>query len=117
MKRVAHVVNQFFAGIGGEEKADVAAGTLDALAGPTRGLQRLLEGEAEVAPTIYFGDNHFHERPEEARAALLKELAAAEADLIVLGPGIQRRTLRSGLCGDRPHGRSRAGTGVRDRHA
>ncbi len=86
MKRVAHVVNQFFAGIGGEEKADVAAGTLDALAGPSRGLQRLLQGEAELAPTIYFGDNHFHERPEEARAALLREIAAAEPEIIVLGP-------------------------------
>lgn len=86
MKRVAHVVNQFFAGIGGEEKADVAAGTLDALAGPSRGLQRLLQGEAEVAPTIYFGDNHFHEQPEEARAALLKELEATDAEVIVLGP-------------------------------
>ncbi len=86
MKRVAHVVNQFFAGIGGEEKADVGAATLDTLAGPSRGLQRLLEGEAEVAPTIYFGDNHLHERPEEARAALMKEITAAEADIIVLGP-------------------------------
>ena len=86
MKRVAHVVNQFFAGIGGEDKADIAAGTLDAPAGPSRGLQRLLEGEAEVAPTIYFGDNHFHENPEEARAALLREIAAAGADIVVLGP-------------------------------
>ena len=86
MKRVAHVVNQFFAGIGGEEKADVAAGTLETLAGPSRGLQRLLKDEAEVAPTIYFGDNHFHEEPEEARAALLKEIEAADAEVIVLGP-------------------------------
>ena len=86
MKRVAHVVNQFFAGIGGEDKAGVAAGTLDALAGPSRGLQRLLQGQAEVAPTIYFGDNHFHEEPEEAQAALLREIAAAEADAVVLGP-------------------------------
>ncbi len=86
MKRVAHVVNQFFAGIGGEEKADVAAGTLETLAGPSRGLQRLLKDEAEVALTIYFGDNHFHEEPEEARAALLKEIEAADAEVIVLGP-------------------------------
>ncbi len=86
MKRVAHVVNQFFAGIGGEEKADVAAGTLDTLAGPSRGLQRLLQGEAEVAPTIYFGDNHFHEKPAEARAALLREVTAAAVDIVVLGP-------------------------------
>ena len=86
MKRVAHVVNQFFAGIGGEEKADTAPGTLDAPAGPSRGLQKPLEGRAEVAPTIYFGDNHFHEQPEEARAALMREVAAAEADIVVLGP-------------------------------
>ena len=86
MKRVAHVVNQFFAGVGGEDKADVAVAALDGLSGPSRGLQRLLQGQAEVAPTIYFGDNHFHEEPEEARAALLKELAAVEPDVVVLGP-------------------------------
>jgi glycine reductase len=86
MARVAHVVNQFFAGIGGEEKADTAPGTLDTPAGPSRGLQRVLQGGAEVAPTIYFGDNHFHERPEEARAALLREISAADAEVIVLGP-------------------------------
>ena len=86
MKRVAHVVNQFFAGVGGEDKADVAVAALDSLSGPSRGLQRLLQDQAEVASTIYFGDNYFHERPEEARAALLKELAAVEPDVVVLGP-------------------------------
>ena len=86
MKRVAHVVNQFFAGVGGEDKADVAVAALDSLSGPSRGLQRLLRDQAEVASTIYFGDNYFHEQPEEARAALLKELAAVEPDVVVLGP-------------------------------
>ena len=89
MKRVAHVVNQFFAGIGGEDRADAAVGTLDALAGPSRGLQRLLQDQVEVAPTLYFGDNRFHERPDEAKAALLRELAAAAPDVVVLGPAFQ----------------------------
>lgn len=89
MKRVAHVVNQFFAGIGGEDRADAAVGTLDTLAGPSRGLQRLLQDHAEVAPTLYFGDNRFHERPDEAKAALLRELAAAAPDVVVLGPAFQ----------------------------
>ena len=89
MKRVAHVVNQFFAGIGGEDRADAAVGTLDTLAGPSRGLQRLLQDHAEVAPTLYFGDNRFHERPDEAKAALLQELAAAAPDVVVLGPAFQ----------------------------
>ena len=86
MKRVVHVVNQFFAGIGGEDQADVAVGTLNGLAGPSRGLQRLLQDQAEVAPTIYFGDNSFHERPDDARTALLRELATVEPDVVVLGP-------------------------------
>ena len=86
MKRVAHVVNQFFAGVRGEDKADVAVGALDALSAPSRALQRLLQAQAEVAPTIYFGDNHFHERPDEAGPALLRELAAIEPEVIVLGP-------------------------------
>lgn len=86
MQRVAHVVNQFFAGLGGEDKADVAVGALDTLAGPSRVLQRLLQDQAEVAPTLYFGDNRFHERPDEARAALLRKLAAIEPEVIVLGP-------------------------------
>lgn len=89
MKRVAHVVNQFFAGIGSEDRADAAVGTLDTLAGPSRGLQRLLQDQAEVAPTLYFGDNRFHERPDEAKAALLRELAAAAPDVVVLGPAFQ----------------------------
>lgn len=86
MKRVVHVVNQFFAGIGGEDKADAGVAALDTLAGASRGLERALAGKAEVAPTIYFGDNYFHEHPETARADLLGRIRAAEPDVVLLGP-------------------------------
>lgn len=86
MKRVVHVVNQFFAGIGGEDKADVGIGTLDTLSGPSRGLERILGDQVELPPTLYFGDNYFHQEPEEARAALLREIKALEPAVVLLGP-------------------------------
>jgi len=86
MKRVVHVVNQFFAGIGGEEKADVGVAALNTLAGTSRGLERVLEGRADVAPTLYFGDNYFHEHPDAARAELLRRIKAIEPDVVLLGP-------------------------------
>lgn len=86
MKRVVHVVNQFFAGIGGEDKADVAVGVLDTLAGTSRGLERILGNQVELPPTLYFGDNYFHQEPEAARAALLREIAALEPAVVLLGP-------------------------------
>jgi hypothetical protein len=39
MLTVVHVVNQFFAGLGGEEKADSPVGVLDGAAGAARGLR------------------------------------------------------------------------------
>ena len=42
MNRIVHIVNQFFAGIGGEDKADVAVGVVEGAAGAARGLQAQL---------------------------------------------------------------------------
>lgn len=86
MKRVVHVVNQFFAGIGGEDMADVGVGALETLAGASRGLERILADRAEVAPTIYFGDNYFHEHVDTALPALLERIAGVEPDVVLLGP-------------------------------
>ena len=40
MIRAVHIVNQFFAGIGGEDNADVPVGAIDGVAGAARWLQR-----------------------------------------------------------------------------
>ena len=47
MIRAVHIVNQFFAGIGGEDKADIAAGAIDGAAGAARGLQQQLGDRGE----------------------------------------------------------------------
>ena len=38
MIRIVHIVNQFFAGIGGEDKADIAVCAVEGAAGAARGL-------------------------------------------------------------------------------
>ena len=56
MKRVVHYINQFYAGIGGEEKADQTPIFDEALKGPGVGLQKELEGKAKIVGTVICGD-------------------------------------------------------------
>lgn len=86
MFTIVHLVNQFFAGLGGEEKADMQVGILEGASGAARGLQAQLIGRAEVVGTIYFGDNYFHEHRDEATAAILLELRARRPQVVVAGP-------------------------------
>ena len=86
MIRIVHILNQFFAGIGGEEKADIPVAVADGSVGAARGLQGQLADRAQVIATIYFGDNYFHEHKDDAIAALLAELAKLHPDVVVAGP-------------------------------
>jgi len=69
MIRMVHIVNQFFAGIGGEDKADIAVGVVEGAAGAARGLQAQLGDRGQVVATVYFGDNYFHEHKDDAIAS------------------------------------------------
>jgi glycine reductase len=84
--RVAHYLNQFFAGIGGEEHADVGVSARAEPVGPGRVLQAALGGDGRVVGTIVCGDNHIAERSEEAMEAIRRELSSARADVLVAGP-------------------------------
>jgi len=86
MISVVHVVNQFFAGIGGEEQAGVPVGVSDGAVGAARGLQIQLGAEALVVCTIYFGDNYFHERNDEAMKAVLDAIRARQPQVLIAGP-------------------------------
>jgi glycine reductase complex component B subunit gamma len=81
--RAVHYVNQFFAGLGGEDKAKTPPTQLEGAVGPGRGLAA--EG-IEVAATISCGDDYFAEREEEALAALLGYLEHHRPDVLVAGP-------------------------------
>jgi glycine reductase len=86
MINVVHVVNQFFAGIGGEEKAGVPVAVSEGAAGAARGLEMQLAGEGQVVRTVHFGDNYFHEHNAEAMEAILEAVRGSQAQILVAGP-------------------------------
>jgi glycine reductase len=83
MVRAVHYLNQFFAGLGGEEAAETPPTRLAGAVGPGRGLAAALDG-IEVVATLACGDDFFGEHEDEALARLL-ELAEAERPELVLG--------------------------------
>ena len=86
MIKIVHVVNQFFAGLGGEEKAGLPVGVIEGSAGAARAFETALGGEAKIVCTIYVGDNYFHEHKEEAIKTILDAVRAAGPEVLVAGP-------------------------------
>jgi glycine reductase complex component B subunit gamma len=83
--KAVHYVNQFFAGLGGEHKAETPPTRLEGAVGPGRGLASELEG-VEIVATLACGDDYFAEHEEEALAALLAHLDELRPDVLVAGP-------------------------------
>jgi glycine reductase complex component B subunit gamma len=84
--RVVHYLNQFFAQIGGEDKADAGPAIKDGVVGPGRALQKALGEHAEVVATIYCGDNYFAEHQAQAIDKLISQVADYKPDLLIAGP-------------------------------
>ncbi len=84
--RVMHYMNQYFAGKGGEDKADVPAGSIKGTAGPGKRLQQMLGDNAEIVVTAYCGDNYFSEHTDKSLEAILSFAGEYKVDLIVAGP-------------------------------
>ena len=51
--RVIHYINQFFAGIGGEDKADVGPEVREGVVGPGMAFKAALGGEAEIVGDLH----------------------------------------------------------------
>lgn len=86
MITIVHLVNQFFAGLGGEEKAGLPVNVIEGSAGAARALEMKLGAEAGISCTIYVGDNYFHEHKDEAIAAILDAVRASGPQVLVAGP-------------------------------
>lgn len=84
--KVVHYINQFFAGIGGEEKADIKPEVRDGAVGPGNALKGAFRGEAEIVNTVICGDSYFGENIEEAKAEILKIVEEIKPDLFIAGP-------------------------------
>lgn len=84
--KVIHYINQFFAGIGGEEKADIAPEIREGVVGPGAALQAAFKGEAEIVATIICGDSYFAENMDTAAAWVIEHVKKYNADGFVAGP-------------------------------
>jgi glycine reductase len=84
--KVVHYINQFFAGIGGEEKADIKPEKRDGIVGPGMGLNGFFKDEAEIVGTIICGDSYFNENVEKAQAEIIEMIKSYKPDLFIAGP-------------------------------
>jgi glycine reductase complex component B subunit gamma len=84
--RIVHYINQFFGGIGGEDKADFRPEVRPGVVGPGMALKGALAGAGEIVATVICGDSWFNENLEEAKATVLDMIRQYSPDLVVAGP-------------------------------
>lgn len=85
--KVVHYINQFFAQIGGEEKADYPAEIrVGEVVGPGMAFTANFKDQAEITATIVCGDSYFNENLEKAKADILAMVKEQAPDVFVAGP-------------------------------
>jgi len=84
--KVVHYINQFYAGIGGEEFADHKPELRDGPIGPGTAFAGAFGDKAEIVKTIVCGDSYFNENLGEAKETLLGMIREIDADLFIAGP-------------------------------
>lgn len=88
MRKAIMYINQFFAGIGGEEKADHRPEIREGLVGPAMALNANLKN-AEITHTVICGDNFMGSNTEEAIELISEMLEGIEFDIFFAGPAFQ----------------------------
>ena len=84
--RIVHYINQFYAGYGGEEKADLKPEKKDGPVGPGMALNAALGGIGQIVGTVVCGDSYFNENIDTATSEVLEMVRGFEPDLVVVGP-------------------------------
>ncbi len=84
--RVVHYINQFFGGIGGEEKAGSLLEVRTEAVGPGRLLEQVLGGDSRVVMTLICGDNYAAEHLDEVSEKVVEKVKEAGAELFLAGP-------------------------------
>lgn len=86
--RAVYYINQFYAGIGGEEMADVGLSVYGEKRGPAMGVEPMWKGQMEVVKVLVCGDNFINTEAkfEEILPLIKEEIVAARPDVFVAGP-------------------------------
>lgn len=87
-KRALYYINQFYAGIGGEEKADIGLQEFDRTLGPALGMEQIWAGKLKVVKTIACGDNYVNDdaKFEQLLPRLRDIVAETQPDVVIAGP-------------------------------
>jgi glycine reductase len=84
--RIVHYLNQFFGGIGGEDRADAPPAARAEAVGPGLMLAQLLAGEAEIAGTVICGDGLVADGPDAIVDEIVALIQRFAPDVVVAGP-------------------------------
>jgi glycine reductase len=82
-------MNQFFAGIGGEEAANIPPRVQQGPVGAGRPLQQLLKDDGSVVATLICGDNFLSDAREDALAEIIALLQGLKPDVLIAGPAFE----------------------------
>lgn len=88
MKKAIHYINQFFGGIGGEDKADFKPVLKEGVIGSGMALNSLMK-EVEITHTIICGDNYMGSNKEEAVSEIMDLIKDLKFDFFIAGPAFQ----------------------------
>ena len=87
--RVVHYLNQFFAGIGGEDVANIPPRRQEGPVGSGRPLQQALKNDGTVVATLICGDNYLSDAPDNALATIIAMLQELKPDVLLAGPAFE----------------------------
>jgi glycine reductase complex component B subunit gamma len=87
--RVVHYLNQFFAGIGGEDVANLPPRMQDGPVGAGRALQQILREDGTVIASVICGDNYLNDERDKALAAIVAMLQGHKPDVLIAGPAFE----------------------------
>jgi glycine reductase len=83
--KVVHYINQFFAGVGGEEEASRGPEVRDGALGPGRKIASLIGPAHQIVATVFCGDDYAASTPTAAKE-ILSLIREAGAELVACGP-------------------------------
>ena len=84
--KIVQYLNQFFAGIGAEDKADTPPEYRAGPIGPGIALANLVGEQGTIVGTLVCGDNYFIEHQDSALTQLLEMAEASGGDVLIAGP-------------------------------
>lgn len=89
-KRIVHYLNQFFAGIGGEEKAHLGPMLVkEGPVGPGIKIQEKIGEEGEIVATVACGDNYYAENLDKAAKEVVDIIEKYNPDILIAGPAFR----------------------------